>query len=252
MIELCSEYLSLRCIWLYLLIMSRTRFQSESTLYSYLNIKELLDRSSREIWSSIAMPWPTRPLPVGHLLHMSVTVIKLMVKFCLSIRIVFQIFCFFFLKLKGELALAYDSFVGGIRIVIVIEILNDYFFFDLAVASNNEPLGWHQPHLVDNIDTQYLVDQHWQQCWCFRSSFFLFPSVCLRVSEPVTVHLFRINLKFLNSRKYLPVELMYVSPVSGLELKWAECISKCLRTLPKIHGRGISVRVWEKAASSAT
>ena len=52
-----------------------------------------------------------------------------MVKFCLSIRIVFQIFCFFFLKLKGELALAYDSFAGGIRIVIVIEILNDYYYF---------------------------------------------------------------------------------------------------------------------------
>ena len=35
--------------------------------------------------------------------------------------------------------MAYDSFADGIRIVIVIEILNDYFFFDLAVASNNEP-----------------------------------------------------------------------------------------------------------------
>ena len=66
-----------------------------------------------------------------------------MVKFCLSTKIVFQVFCFFlvffFLKLKGELALAYESYAGGILIVILIEVLNDYYFFYLAVASNNEP-----------------------------------------------------------------------------------------------------------------
>ena len=65
-----------------------------------------------------------------------------MVKFCLSTKIVFQVFCFFlvffFLKLKGELALAYESYAGGI-LVILIEILNDYYYFYLAVASNNEP-----------------------------------------------------------------------------------------------------------------
>ena len=38
------------CEWLYVLVMSRTRFQSESTLYSCLNVKELLARSRREIW----------------------------------------------------------------------------------------------------------------------------------------------------------------------------------------------------------
>ena len=48
-------------------------------------------------------------------------------------------FFFFFLKLKGELALAYESYAGGILIVILIEILNDYYFFYLAVANNNEP-----------------------------------------------------------------------------------------------------------------
>ena len=53
---------------------------------------------------------------------------------------VFQVFCFFFLKLKGELALAYKSYARGILIVILIEIHNDYYFY-LAVASNNEPLG---------------------------------------------------------------------------------------------------------------
>ena len=61
-----------------------------------------------------------------------------MVKFCLSTKIVFQVFCFFFLKLKGELALTYESYASRILIVILIEILNDYFFY-LAVASKNEP-----------------------------------------------------------------------------------------------------------------
>ena len=39
--------------WLYVLVMSRTRFQSESTLYSCLDVKKLLARSRREIrrWS---------------------------------------------------------------------------------------------------------------------------------------------------------------------------------------------------------
>ena len=40
----------------------------------------------------------------------------------------FSGFCFFKKKLKGELALAYESYVGGILIVILIEILNDYCF----------------------------------------------------------------------------------------------------------------------------
>ena len=43
---------------------------------------------------------------------------------------------FFFLKLKGELALTYESYADGI--LIVIEIRNDYLFY-LALAGNNEP-----------------------------------------------------------------------------------------------------------------
>ena len=50
MIELCSLYLSVRCIWPYVLVMSRTRFQIESTLYTGLIVKELLALSRREIW----------------------------------------------------------------------------------------------------------------------------------------------------------------------------------------------------------
>ena len=43
------------------------------------------------------------------------------------------------LILKGELALEYESYAGGILVVILIEILNDYYFFYLTVAGNNEP-----------------------------------------------------------------------------------------------------------------
>ena len=37
--------------WLYAIIISRTRFQSESRLYSFLYVKELLARNRRNIWS---------------------------------------------------------------------------------------------------------------------------------------------------------------------------------------------------------
>ena len=57
MIERCSEYLSIQCIWLYVLVMSRTHFQSESKLSSCLIVKELLGRSWREIWRSSDSNW---------------------------------------------------------------------------------------------------------------------------------------------------------------------------------------------------
>ena len=56
-IELCSEYLSVRCIWLYLFVMSLTRFQSESTLYSCMNVKEILAWSRRKIWNLSDCNW---------------------------------------------------------------------------------------------------------------------------------------------------------------------------------------------------
>ena len=40
---------------------------------------------------------------------------------------------FFFLKLKGELTLAYESYAGGILIVILIEVLNDYYLLYLGL-----------------------------------------------------------------------------------------------------------------------
>ena len=47
---------------------------------------------------------------------------------------------FFFLKLKGELVLAHESYVGGILVVILIEILKDYFCY-FVLAGNNEPFS---------------------------------------------------------------------------------------------------------------
>ena len=43
------------------------------------------------------------------------------------------------MKVKGELALAYESYAGGILIVILSEVLNDYYLFYLVLAGNNEP-----------------------------------------------------------------------------------------------------------------
>ena len=45
---------------------------------------------------------------------------------------------FFFLKLKGELTLTYESYADEVLIVILIEIRNDYLFYH-ALAGNNEP-----------------------------------------------------------------------------------------------------------------
>ena len=44
------HFISSKPYWLYVLVMSRTPFQSESTLYSCLNVTELLARSRRKIW----------------------------------------------------------------------------------------------------------------------------------------------------------------------------------------------------------
>ena len=50
MIEQCCEYLSVRCIVIVCFYHVTYEFESESTLYSCLNVKELLARSRRHIW----------------------------------------------------------------------------------------------------------------------------------------------------------------------------------------------------------
>ena len=88
---------------------------------------------------------------------------------------------------------------------------------------------------MDNTDTQYLGDQHWQQCWCFRFSF-LFVSICLSMCQSVcvSVHLFRINLKFLKTHNYWLAQLLHVSLVSGLELKMCRMHIKMIRNSSQI------------------
>ena len=51
MIELCCEYLSVRCIWLYVIIMSHTSFRVNPHSIVCLSVKELLVRSRRDIWN---------------------------------------------------------------------------------------------------------------------------------------------------------------------------------------------------------
>ena len=114
------------------------------------------------------------------------------------------------------------------------------------------PLGWHSPRLVDNTDTEYLGDQYWQQCWCFRFCFF-FVSICLSMCQSVcvSVHLFRINLKFFKTHNYWLAQLLHVSLVSEIELKTCRMHITMLRNSSKKHGRGLSVTVWDKKNSSA-
>ena len=50
MIELCCEFLSVQCIWLYVIIMSRTSFRVNPHSIVCLNVKILLARSRRRIW----------------------------------------------------------------------------------------------------------------------------------------------------------------------------------------------------------
>ena len=51
MIELCWKYLSVQCIWLYLIIMSHTSFRVNLHSIVCLNVKELLAWSRHQIWS---------------------------------------------------------------------------------------------------------------------------------------------------------------------------------------------------------
>ena len=51
MIEMCCEYLSVRCIWQYVIIMPRTSFRVDPHSIVCLNVKELLARSRCHIWS---------------------------------------------------------------------------------------------------------------------------------------------------------------------------------------------------------
>ena len=95
------------------------------------------------------------------------------------------------------------------------------------------PLGWHPPYLVDNTDTQYLGDQHWQQCWLFRFFAFLCPSVCLCVNQYVWLLVFTIHLRFLKIQNYWLAQLVYVRFEF---MAWVKMHIKMFRNFPKKSG----------------
>ena len=95
------------------------------------------------------------------------------------------------------------------------------------------PLGWHPPYLVDNTDTQYLGDQHWQQCWLFRFFSFLCPSVCLCVNQSVWLLVFTIHLRFLKIQNYWLAQLVYVRFEF---MAWVKMHIKMFRNFPKKSG----------------
>ena len=97
---------------------------------------------------------------------------------------------FFFLILKGELALAYESYVGGTLIVILIEVLNDYYLLYPVLAGSNKP--FRVTSFTSNISYTYSVSgkQTLTTVLVFLD-FFLF-CVHLFVCQSVSVHLFTI------------------------------------------------------------
>ena len=142
------------------------------------------------------MLWATyfsEPLTI----YVSNSVIRLMVKICWLTKIVFQVFCVFFQKLKSELALAYERYAGGILIVILIEILNDYCFILYQLATMS-PLGWHPPHLMYNTYTPYLGTTIDNSVGFLDFFSILCPSVWLSVCVCTSVY----NLKFLKTHNY--------------------------------------------------
>ena len=143
-----------------------------------------------------------------------------MVKSCWSTKSFFKL-SVFLKNLKGELALAYEIYAGGILIVILIEILNDYCFI-LYYLATRSPLGWHHSHLVGNTDTQYLGDQQWQQCWCFRFCL-VHLSVCVSTFWKLTTIDWRFCI----------CEPCFKARIKSVKTAY---VSECLGILPKNHG----------------
>ena len=69
-----------------------------------------------------------------------------------------KVFFFFFFKYKDNWNWPKKVMLVEI-LVIVIMVIVCFILYELVTIS---PLGWHPSHLVDNTDTLYLGDQHWQ------------------------------------------------------------------------------------------
>ena len=72
-------------------------------------------------------------------------------------------------------------------LIIVIMVIVCFILYEPATTS---PIRWHPPYLVDNADTLYLGDHHWQQIvLLFQIFTFLWFIVCLCVNQSVCVSL---------------------------------------------------------------
>ena len=159
--------------------------------------------------------------------------VRLEEKFCLSAQIISQVFCFLQKILKGKLPLAYESYAGKFLLLFLLKFLG--LLFHLVLPGNNEAFrvtsstsSWYYRYSVSG-------PQHWQQCLCFRFSFFFY-SICFSVYQSVSlfVHLlFRINLKFLKPHNYWLFQLLYGSLAPELEWKTCRMHLKMLRNFSK-------------------
>ena len=96
---------------------------------------------------------------------------------------------FFLIYLKGELEVAYKSYVGRNSLYCYY----DYCLLYLIWPANNEHFRTNPSHLLDNTDTLHLAEQHWQQTVLFFQIFIVLcssvflcvsQSVCLQVCMP--------------------------------------------------------------------
>ena len=85
-----------------------------------------------------------------------------------------------------------------VKILLIIIMIVCFILYELATMS---PLGWHPPHPVDNTDTLYPGDQHWQQTVLVFLDFYFFMFISLPTCQSVCVSGFVSNasLVFKNS-----------------------------------------------------
>ena len=121
-VELCCEYLSVRCIWLYGVIMSRTSFRVNPHSIVSLNVKERLAWSRRHIWniSDSNGIWTHKAWLWVRILLLS---LKLQIWRLLQARssLTFRqlIECGFTLKLVRDMIITYNQLCKGIGHAIV-------------------------------------------------------------------------------------------------------------------------------------
>ena len=99
--------------WLYVLCHVTYAFQSESTLYSFLNVKELLARSRHEIWSLSDCNW-TRTH--NHLVHKQTLNHLAKLTKWFSVRLSTK-WLWFRAQLQSLNLMGYFGFLHGLRII---------------------------------------------------------------------------------------------------------------------------------------